>query len=104
MIRIQVIEKQGLIQEFVLRGHADYDEYGKDIVCAAVSATYLCTANACLSINPKSIQVASESDVQTLQVVSLDEITQKLLHNMIHCLEDLEKQYPKNIKLDKEEK
>ena len=28
----------------------------------------------------------------------------KLLENMIRCLESLEKQYPKNINLDKEEK
>ena len=29
---------QGLIREFIVKGHADFDETGKDIVCAAVSA------------------------------------------------------------------
>jgi uncharacterized protein YsxB (DUF464 family) len=30
--------RQGWIQEFTVKGHAGYDEPGKDIVCAAVSA------------------------------------------------------------------
>jgi uncharacterized protein YsxB (DUF464 family) len=29
---------EGRIQEFMVKGHAGYDEAGKDIVCAAVSA------------------------------------------------------------------
>lgn len=39
MIRIVFLtDSQDLIQEFTVKGHAEYDEAGKDIVCAAVSA------------------------------------------------------------------
>ena len=33
-------------KDITITGHANYDTYGKDIVCAAVSATVICTVNA----------------------------------------------------------
>lgn len=39
MIRVNVIrDRNGLIREFTIQGHAGFGEYGKDIVCSAVSA------------------------------------------------------------------
>ena len=39
MIRISVRQdRDGFIKAFFVKGHADYDEAGRDIVCAAVSA------------------------------------------------------------------
>ena len=38
MINISIVtDKKGFIWGFEIKGHAGYDEYGKDIVCAAVS-------------------------------------------------------------------
>ena len=45
-----------------------------------------------------------EDNVQVLSVVTDDLVIQKILNNMIFCLESLRKQYPKNIRIDKEEK
>ncbi len=104
MIRIFIVEEKNSIARIVLKGHADYQEYGKDIVCAAVSATYLCTVNACFSIKEDAILVNSNSEAQEILVVKVDEVIQKLLRNMILCFESLQKQYSKNIKIDKEEK
>ena len=99
MINIHVLYNKDAIKKITLKGHALYDDYGKDIVCAAVSATYLCTVNAIYTINEKSIEVKN----QTITVKENDKTIKLLLENMIRCLESLEKQYPKNIKLDKEE-
>lgn len=99
MIRIQVIRENDTIIQITLKGHAGYEEYGKDIVCAAVSATFLCTVNGILSLDENSIRVTSKEDEQILDVVKKDEINQKLLCNMLNCLESLEKEYPKNIKI-----
>ena len=104
MIRINIIKQNNLIKSITFKGHADYDEYGKDIVCSAVSATYLCTVNAILSLNNDSIKVSNNNDLQEVVTTNDNEITQTLLNNMINCLKSLEEQYPKNIKLDKEEK
>ncbi|HHY82638.1 MAG TPA: ribosomal-processing cysteine protease Prp [Clostridiales bacterium] len=39
MIQIILLsDKEGLIKEFTVKGHAGYDRPGRDIVCAAVSA------------------------------------------------------------------
>ena len=99
MIRINVDKENNQIKKITLEGHANYDEYGKDIVCAAVSATYLCTVNAILSLNKNSIQVNNNKAKQEIIVNTYDEVTNTLLNNMINCLESLEKQYPKNINL-----
>ena len=104
MIRINVDKENNQIKKITLEGHANYDEYGKDIVCAAVSATYLCTVNAILSFNNNTIKISSKENLQEIEVINNDDITQKLLTNMIKCLESLQEQYPKNINLDKEEK
>jgi len=38
MINISIVtDKKGFVWGFEIKGHAGYDEYGKDIVCAAVS-------------------------------------------------------------------
>lgn len=99
MIRINVIKNDTAIKKITLEGHANYDNYGKDIVCAAVSATYLCTVNAILSLNKDSIQVNDDQAKQEIIVVTHDNTTNTLLNNMINCLQSLEKQYPKNINL-----
>ncbi len=103
MIRIHVEREFGSLNEIVIVGHALYDDYGKDIVCAAVSATYLCTVNAIFSLEEDGIDVIEEDNKRIIRVLNGSTIVVSLLENMIRCLASLEKQYPKNIKLDKEE-
>ena len=103
MIRIHVVYQKHGISKVTILGHAKYDDYGKDIVCAAVSATYLCTVNGILKLDSNSITVNSNEDTQELVVKTDDKVVLTLLQNMVDCFCDLEKQYPKNIKLDKEE-
>ena len=99
MIRININYQDNYIKEITLKGHANYDTYGNDIVCAAVSATYLCTINGILSIKEDSIEVFSKNDTHTLSILEFDVITNKLLENMIRCFKSLEEKYPNNIKI-----
>lgn len=47
MITIKISrDSEGYIREFTIKGHAGFDEYGKDIVCAAVSAIAYTAAGA----------------------------------------------------------
>ena len=103
MLRIKIIEKDNRIKQIKFLGHTNYADYGKDIVCAAASATMLCTANAIISINEESIKIKQEENLQTINIIKEDEITTKLINNMINCLKSLESNYPKNIKITKEE-
>ena len=104
MILVKTLKKDNNLEKITITGHADYQEYGKDIVCAAVSATYLCTVNGIFNLNKDSIDVISNKDLQKIIVLKKDNVTISLLENMINCLESLQEQYPKNINLDKEEK
>lgn len=103
MIRINVIIKNDNYKQITFKGHADYNDYGKDIVCAATSATYLCTVNAILSINSDAIKVTQAENINIIDIIKNDEITKKLLDNMLECLKSIEKNYPKNIKIKSKE-
>lgn len=37
MITVEILRKKGNIINFSVKGHANADEYGKDIVCASIS-------------------------------------------------------------------
>ena len=92
---IKVLLKDNVIQ---ISGHAKFDDYGKDIVCASVSSIVYTTINAILNFNNKAIEVTDEEDI-TIKVLINDDITKKLIDNMLSLLKELEKQYPKNLKI-----
>jgi uncharacterized protein YsxB (DUF464 family) len=83
-------------------GHANFADYGRDIVCASVSSIIYTTINGILNINNKSIQVIDDKSL-IINIISNDDVTMKLIDNMITLLKELEKQYPKNIKISKGE-
>lgn len=95
MIKISIKYEENKIKEVLIKGHALYDDYGKDIVCAAVSSIVITTVNAILSINKDSITF---DESVMIKVIKNDEITDKLLINMINLLKELEHDYPNNIK------
>ena len=84
-------------------GHAEYDESGKDIVCAAVSTAIIVTANAIelLDLN-KNRSLFIEEGYFKLEVLKNDKILEKPLKNLEYTLHDLEQQYPKYIKNQRE--
>ena len=85
--------------KIVIKGHALYDEYGKDIVCASVSSVVICTVNAIISINEKAIDANEREGELIININSFDDITSKLIDNMFRCFKELEKQYPNNVKI-----
>ena len=103
MIKIHVKYHNEWINEITLKGHALYADYGKDIVCAAVSSTYLCTLNAISLFEEETITLKTSQDKKIITITQKTKTTQTLLQNMINCLKDLERQYPQNIKISKEE-
>lgn len=96
MIKIQVIEKNKSIKEIKIKGHAMYDKYGKDIVCAAVSSIVITTINAIESIDNEAISYNDTPFV--IRVQKNDEVVSKLLNNMIFLLKELEHDFPNNIR------
>lgn len=98
---IKVVSKKDSI---VVIGHADYADYGKDIVCASASAIVITSINVCLRINKESIKYKEEKDKLTIDIISKDKDVLLIIENMMSMLEELAKTYQKNIKIIKEEK
>ena len=93
MIKVSIKQKQ-----IIIKGHANYDELGKDIVCASVSSMVITTVNAILRIDNEAIKY-SDTDGVTIDIIKDNEIVNKLIINLISLLEDLKKQYPKYIEI-----
>ena len=85
--------------KIVISGHALYDEYGKDIVCASVSSVVICTVNAIISINKDAIEANEKEGELIININLFDDITNILIDNMFRCFKELEKQYPNNVKI-----
>ena len=96
---ILVTRKKSVIS---IKGHALYDDYGKDIVCSGISSIVTTSVNAILTFNKNYIKYTIKDDLFTIEVNEHNEIVDNLLNNMINMLEEVEKDYPKNIKIRKE--
>ena len=99
MIKVNVIGKNDKIE---ILGHAMYDNFGKDIVCAGVSSIVITTVNAILTFDSNYIKYEIKDDYFLVEVIKHNDIVDKLIINMINMLEQIEEDYPKNIKIRKE--
>ena len=99
MIKVKVEKKN-----ISILGHAEYADYGNDIVCASASSIVMCSVEAIANFDINAIDIKQSKDKLDIIINSEDDITTKLVNNMINCLKELEKKYPKNIEIiDKEE-
>ena len=51
MIKVKLTKKGDIYKHITITGHALYDDFGKDIVCAAVSSAVITSINASLLID-----------------------------------------------------
>ena len=97
MIKIK-IEKQETINSIEISGHANFDKYGKDIVCASVSSIATTTVNALLKLG-KDIDYITKDGYLKITINSHDNVVDRLIDNMIDLFTELEMQYKNNIKI-----
>ena len=103
MIRVLVKKKKESFAEVCVQGHAMYDDYGKDIVCAGASTIFITTVNAILRFDKQAIVVDQKKDLVCLKILKTNEIIEKLLENMIDLFSELSLKYPKNISIREDE-
>ena len=87
----------------VITGHAGFNDYGKDIVCASASSIVITSINACLNIDANSLVYKEEKNKLTIDIKSDNNVILKIMENMLNMLIELANNYPKNVKIIKEE-
>lgn len=99
MIKVSVLKAKDNYQKIMILGHAMYDDYGKDIVCSAVSSVVTTSINAVLSFDEKALTYLKEKDGLSIDNIKKDKTTQTLIQNMMNLLNELAQSYPKNIEI-----
>lgn len=103
MIKVNIKKDMTGIEKVRLSGHANYSEYGTDIVCAAVSSIVTTSVNGIVSIDKDAITATDNKEILEITVLKHNPVTDKLLINMVDLLKEIEKQYKKNISVRTEE-
>jgi uncharacterized protein YsxB (DUF464 family) len=102
MIKVSIKRNNDVIDNIKCSGHANYDKFGKDIVCASFSTMIITTINAILEIDKNAI---SYTDTNNLEIINIkkDDITNKLLNNLVNLIKELKNTYDKNIIIKEED-
>lgn len=109
MIEVRFLRKSGFLVAFTYDGHADYDEYGKDIVCAAVTAQCMMIYNGLDEVMKIRNKIDLNNDGGYLSVsidgASPDEKkeAQVLMETLLLGIKAIELQHGNFIKLIEEE-
>ena len=82
-----------------ITGHSLYDDFGKDIVCSSVSSIVITTINGIISIDEDAIKYNLSKKGLEIEILKNDNVTLKLIDNMMELLTKLSKDYPKNIRI-----
>ncbi len=99
MIKVNCVVSDGLIEEVSIKGHADYDTLGKDIVCAAVSSIVTTTINNIIALEENTIKYDTKEGNVCITVLRNSDVTNKLLNVLMNMLKELATDYPQNIKI-----
>lgn len=99
MIKVKVDYDDNLIKKVKVTGHAGYDDYGKDIVCASVSSIVITSVNLIYKLNKDIIKVIEDKGLIEINVLKEDETINMVLKNMIDMLKELSNDYKKNVKI-----
>lgn len=103
MLVIEIEYKNNKYSRIKLIGHTNYEEKGKDIVCSSASSIVITTVNAILKFDKNYLNLEKQQDLLLIKINNNDQISDKLIMNMIDMLKELSINYPKNIMI-KEEK
>lgn len=102
MIKVRISKKDNVIQSIHCKGHAMYDDYGKDIVCASFSTMIITTINAILKFDQNAISYTDNNDLKIINIKK-DNITNNLLNNLVNMIYELRDNYNKNINIKEED-
>ncbi|MBT2582409.1 ribosomal-processing cysteine protease Prp [Planococcus sp. ISL-109] len=105
MIQVTIHQTDSRISGFEMSGHADFAEYGQDLVCAGASAVSFGAVNAIMALTGIEPDI-EQADSGFLKIGfpenvdrKTDEQVQLLMRGMIISLETIEHDYADFIKI-----
>lgn len=101
MIKVKVTKKHNQITTIVVSGHANSGEYGKDLVCAGISAVVIGALNA-LNNHPSYAIDVKDGYVSIDTKMLQEEHDAIVLETMLISLQTIEQNYRKYIKITEE--
>ncbi len=107
MIQVTIEQDQSKqVRSFEMKGHADFAEHGKDLVCAGASAVSFGAVNAIMSLTNITPDIQQGQDGGFLKVsfpqnldTRTNEQVQLLVQAMIVSLQTIEHDYAQHIKI-----
>lgn len=106
MIKILIIRNQlGNISGYKVKGHANFDAYGKDIVCSAVSATTQMITNGLMEIVGVHLTIRKLEGLMDCHLpdhlpIRKREDANVLLETMLLSLQNISLDYPHYISIE----
>ncbi len=97
MIQISIIRHNNEYSQIKAFGHAEYDDYGKDIICSAVSVLIINTANS-LEKFTEDLVLAQTHEDGTTEILLKEHPSKEavlLIDSLILGLEGIRNQYGK---------
>ena len=100
MIKIKINKSNNKYSSLEVSGHSNYDEHGKDIVCAGVSAVVVGGLNALTNENKKKVSCKMSDGYVNVDVLDIEnERLQLIMGVIIIQLRTIEESYKKYVKI-----
>lgn len=103
MTKITIFKKDDIIWSYQVKGHSGFAEEGKDIVCSAVSTATQMTLVGLKEVLKLKVESIIEDGFLQVRLLDEDENNrdaQILLNTMFLTLQDIAKNYAKNVKME----
>lgn len=103
MTKITIFKKDDIIWSYQVKGHSGFAEEGKDIVCSAVSTATQMTLVGLKEVLKLKVESIIEDGFLQVRLLNGDENNkdaQILLNTMFLTLQDIAKNYAKNVKME----
>lgn len=100
MILVQVFRDNEEIKKIEVKGHSGYEEFGKDIVCSAVSTSVILIVNLLERLDAK-FECKEEANIPLISLIinESNSLIQTILENLVDSLNEISKQYKKYLQI-----
>ncbi|AHB36101.1 ribosomal-processing cysteine protease Prp [Spiroplasma apis] len=99
MVVAEFYKENNSFFKIIISGHANSDKYGKDLVCAGITAIVNGSLNAFDKKCGKNVEIIVEENKISIIILESDKLLQEFVDFLKIQLETIQIQYPKNIKI-----